>query len=375
MTLFLLSLLVLASGNLTIATVDAGNQRESGESGSVSRVGSAGTTKDESDSEDTEQVGARRSDESKDASPAVASAESSVPETKDSDVKQTESPQQQDKTAVKQVRVERNLRFSQESGRAGLCDIYLPADEPPPEGYPVIVVVHGGAWMSGDKWTLEGYSRLLAEHNMAAMTINYRLAPSHKFPAQVDDVRSALLWAKENAERFQWDANCLGIFGYSAGGHLCALIGSLADEAIEVQAAASEWPADDQKWTQLPSIRAVCAGGPPCDFRSFPEDNIALSYFLGGSRRERPDTYVSASPAAHVSAEDPVTQIIHGDSDLLVPLLGSEKFHRAQVAAGVDSRLEVMPNQGHMVTFLNPDTSNKMVDFFYEVLDVEARKE
>lgn len=345
MSLSLLSLLAFANGNAEIATADDSLSRDRGKNASVSS--------------------SRASSDSKAASPEAATT----------DANPAESPQQPDQATTKRVRVQKNLRFSQESGRAGLCDIYLPADEPPPEGYPVIVVVHGGAWMSGDKWTLEGYSRLLAEHNMAAITINYRLAPIHKFPAQVDDVRSALLWAKENAERFRWDADCLGIFGYSAGGHLCALLGSLADETIEVQAAASQWPADDQKWTQLPNIRAVCAGGPPCDFRSLPEDNIALAYFLGGSRRELPNTYVSASPAAHVSAEDPVTQIIHGDSDLLVPLLGSKKFHRAQVAAGVDSRLDVMPNQGHMVTFLNPETSNKMVDFFHEVLDVEARKE
>ncbi|MGI9472256.1 MAG: alpha/beta hydrolase fold domain-containing protein [Rubripirellula sp.] len=269
----------------------------------------------------------------------------------------------------KQVRVERNLRFSDQDGKAGLCDVYLPAVEPQEQGYPVVVVVHGGGWISGDKWTLETYSKLLAERGIAAVTINYRLAPDHKFPAQVDDVRSALIWAKQNAQRFQLNPECLGIFGYSAGGHLSTLVASLADESAEVQAAASDWSSHDEKWKQLPNIRAVCAGGPPCDFRSLPIDNSALAYFLGGSRRECPEIYVSASPAAHVSPADPVTQIIHGDSDLLVPLKGSQQFHEAQVAAGIDSRLEVMANQGHMVTFLNPETCNKVVDFFHEVFE------
>jgi triacylglycerol lipase len=97
-------------------------------------------------------------------------------------------------------------------------------------------------------------------------------------------------------------------------------------------------------------------------------DNTALAYFLGGSRREKPEVYVAASPAAHVSAGDPVTQIIHGESDLLVSMQESRQFHQLQRAAGIDSRLEIMPKQGHMITFLNPKTNQKMLEFFQEVL-------
>ena len=205
-------------------------------------------------------------------------------------------------------------------------------------------------------------------YGFVAVSINYRLAPDHKFPAQVDDVRQAMLWTKENARRLSIDLDRLGIFGYSAGGHLSALIASLADEPIKVRASASHWDETDRRWQQLPTIQAVCAGGPPCDFRSMPPDNHSLAYFLGGSRRELPEVYIAASPTSHVSADDPVTQIIHGDSDLIVPISGSREFHEAQVAAGIDSRLEVMPKQGHMVTFVNPKTSNKVLEFFREVL-------
>jgi triacylglycerol lipase len=249
-----------------------------------------------------------------------------------------------------------------------LCDVYSPVFPPPPSGLPAVVIVHGGGWISGDKWTLEGYSRLLAKNGFVVVTINYRLAPAHKFPAQVDDVRQALVWTKQNAERLSIDLERLGMFGYSAGGHLSALAATLADEPIEVRAAASNWPQTDARWQQLPNIRAICLGGPPCDFRELPIDNTALAYFLGGSRREKPDAYVAASPTAHISPSDPVTQIIHGESDLIVPVAGSLQFHQAQVAAGIDSRLEVFPGQGHMVTFLNPKTSKKVVEFFTEVL-------
>ncbi len=266
------------------------------------------------------------------------------------------------------VNVLPNQRYCGESGKSGLCDIYSPASPAPAAGFPAVVIVHGGGWVSGDKWTLEGYSRLLAKHGFVVVTINYRLAPTHKFPAQVDDVRQALVWTKQNAGRLSIDLDRLGMFGYSAGGHLSALVATLADEPVEVRAAASNWPKTDARWQQLPNIRAVCAGGPPCDFRMLPIDNSALAYFLGGSRRELPEAYVAASPAAHISSADPVTQIIHGEDDLLVPVEGSRQFHQTQVAAGIDSRLDVVAGQGHMLTFLNPKTSKKVVDFFTEVL-------
>jgi acetyl esterase/lipase len=266
------------------------------------------------------------------------------------------------------VRLEKDQRFSEQTGKAGLCDVYFPASDPPVAGYPVVVVIHGGGWVSGDKWTIASYSRLLAKEGIVAVAINYRLAPNHKFPAQVDDVRSAMLWVNQNAKRLRLNVRQVGLFGYSAGGHLSALLASLADEPLVVRAAASNWPISDPRWQKLPKICAVCAGGPPCDFRSLPIDNSAMAYFLGGSRREKPEAYIAASPAAHVSVDDPVTQLFHGEGDALVPLAGTRQFHESQVSAGIDSRLAVIPKQGHMLTFISPKTYQTVVDFFREVL-------
>jgi acetyl esterase/lipase len=265
------------------------------------------------------------------------------------------------------IKVLTDQRFSQAEGKAGLCDVYLPGCQPPAEGFPAVVVIHGGGWTFGDKWSLAGYSRMLADGGFAAITINYRLAPQHKFPAQVDDVRDALVWTAKNAERFSIDLNRLGLCGYSAGGHLSTLVAALADEPLAVRAAASEWPTHDARWKQLPAIHAVCAGGPPCDFRSLPIDNTSIAYFLGGSRRQVPEAYVAASPTAHVSRNDPATQLIHGETDLLVPIASTQRLHEAQKAVGVDSRFQIMPKQGHMITFLNPKTARKMVEFFTEM--------
>jgi triacylglycerol lipase len=156
--------------------------------------------------------------------------------------------------------------------------------------------------------------------------------------------------------------------GYSAGGHLSALVATLADEPMDVRSLASHWASNDSRWSKLPKIKAICVGGPPCDFQGLPIDNTTMAYFLGGSRRDKSETYMAASPIAHVSAADPITQIIQGEADVLVPIAGSRAFHEAQRSAGVDSRFMVIEKQGHMLTFLNPRTGQTMVDFFQEVL-------
>ena len=72
-----------------------------------------------------------------------------------------------------------------------------------------------------DKWTVATYSRLPRE-GIVTVTINYRLAPVHKFPSQVDDLRSAAVWVTRNAERFKLNQDRVGLFGYSAASFAAA---------------------------------------------------------------------------------------------------------------------------------------------------------
>lgn len=284
-----------------------------------------------------------------------------------------------------------------QQGKAGLADLYVPlgpedvvggrnteqqssektATETAPfllpfqhRGPPraAIVVIHGGGWLVGDKFSMGRYSQRLAELGCVVLNVNYRLAPGAKFPAQVDDVREALLYLVEQAEPLGIDLHRIGLFGYSAGGHLATLVGVMADEPIGVQATSSAWPVDDPRWSRLPEIAAVCAGGPPCDLRVAPLDSEALSFFLTGPRRQYPERYVAASPTAHVSGGDPPIQLIHGEKDLIVPIQSSKDFVAALRATGGDVALTVIQNQGHLVTFMHPQTLQGVLDFFSERL-------
>jgi len=229
---------------------------------------------------------------------------------------------------------------------------------------PAIVVVHGGGWFVGDKWSLATYSRQLAETGCCVLNINYRLAPYSKFPAQVDDVREAILFLVDHADQYRIDPARIGLFGYSAGGHLSALVGVMSDETPEVQASSSDWSLDDPRWSRMPKVAAVCAGGPPCDLRVVPIDSEALSFFLTGTRRQFPAIYTAASPTAHASAGDPPTHLIHGEKDMIVPVQSSESFAEALKNAGAAAALTVVENQGHLVTLMHPTTQKTVMEFF-----------
>ncbi|QDV60888.1 alpha/beta hydrolase [Crateriforma conspicua] len=271
--------------------------------------------------------------------------------------------------------------YDPETGRAGKCDIYLPAPadiapvnpgspDPSPKtnDRPAVVVVHGGGWMSGDKWTMYSHCNALAKRGHVVISINYRLAPEHKFPAQVDDVRKALLWLDDHASELNVDLNRVGLFGYSAGGHLSALVAVVADESPEIRQRSSDWAVDDARWDRLPKIKAVCAGGPPCDFRELPPENTSLAYFLGGSRRQVPEIYRAASPTALASTGDPPIHIIHGGDDFLVPVTTSRSFVAALRDQGVECQLTELPKLGHLMTFMDQRTKQTMIRWFEKML-------
>lgn len=100
-------------------------------------------------------------------------------------------------------------------------DVYRPRNA---EGkLPVIISVHGGAWVYGDKELYQYYCMDLALRGFAVINFTYRLAPRSKYPAQLEDTCKVFSWAFENAEEYGFDMNSLFAVGDSAGGHLLAL--------------------------------------------------------------------------------------------------------------------------------------------------------
>ena len=111
------------------------------------------------------------------------------------------------------------------------CRLYDPRNG---HGAPVAVYLHGGGWVMGDLDTHDGICRRLADRSgCAVLSVAYRLAPEHPYPAAVEDVETAVAWLRKNATDHGVDASRLAVVGDSAGGHLAAVAARRARDAGE----------------------------------------------------------------------------------------------------------------------------------------------
>jgi len=100
-------------------------------------------------------------------------------------------------------------------------DLYLPKGQ---KDFPILLFAHGGGWKSGNKELFEFLGQALAKHGVGVVTVNYRLYPDVKFPANVEDVARAFAWTHENIKKYGGRADRLFVGGHSAGGHLVSLL-------------------------------------------------------------------------------------------------------------------------------------------------------
>lgn len=211
--------------------------------------------------------------------------------------------------------------------------------------FPGMLVVHGGAWRIGTRAQLAGVAATLAEQGYTAVAISYRLAPSATFPAQIYDCQAAVRWMRKNASEYKIDPQHIGGFGYSAGGHLVALLGVLNDKDFKEEGVPADAPSA--------RLQVVLAGGAPCDFRDLPPRSGILSYWLAGTRAEKPDNYCNASPANFITADDPPMYFFHGVDDAIVPVNSPEKMVESLKAAGLTAEMHEVKNAGHLQTMFD----------------------
>lgn len=255
--------------------------------------------------------------------------------------------------------------YAAPDGQELRADAYIPRGAGP---FPGVLVVHGGAWMSGHRSHMTRIASQLARHGYSAVSISYRLAPQFKWPAQIEDCRSALCWIHTHTDRLKVDPDCIGALGYSAGGQLVAMLGA-TETPLESQQPA---PADAGHNGALPAkdvlrLKAVVAGGAPCDFRWLPRDSKALAFWLGGTRAAKPEVYEEASPVKFVSADDPPVLFYHGDRDTLVPIQSPRAMAASLQAAGVTAEFRTVQG-GHVEAFFSDEGVTAAIEFFDRTL-------
>lgn len=207
---------------------------------------------------------------------------------------------------------------------------------------PLAVFVHGGGWSAGDKRGIQlGGPELLAR-GYAVASLDYRLAPQSKWPAQIEDVKCAIRYLRANASALQIDPTRFGAWGSSAGGHLVAMLGVAGPRAgFDVGEYAD----------QSSRVQAVVDMFGPADLTtlvSAPAAPLGKSVF-GATSHDDP-VLTRASPVTYVAPGDPPFLILQGDQDTTVPPSQSQELYDRLQAVGVPATLVMVKNAGHSFT-------------------------
>ncbi len=251
-----------------------------------------------------------------------------------------------------------NLTYVDRGDKELKADVYVPTGDGP---FPGVLMIHGGAWVTGAKWQMAHHAEKVATAGYTVVSINYRLAPKHKFPAQIHDCKEAVRWMRRNAKKYKIDPKRLAAYGYSAGGHLACLLG-MTDQKDGLEGS------DDVKDAPHTRLQAVVGGGAPCNFHWLARDSKALNMFLGGSRAEKPDAYRLASPTNFVTRDDPPVFFFHGSNDLLVPISSPQMMKKRLEEVKVQTSMHTSDGKGHIAAFFDSTSIEKAIGFLDNVL-------
>jgi acetyl esterase/lipase len=239
------------------------------------------------------------------------------------------------------------LEYANVDGKALLLDLRIPDGAGP---HPVIIYLHSGAWISGDR--TGGPAIRQASRGYAVASIDYRLAPQYIWPAQVEDTKAAIRWVRANASRFKLDPDRIGIFGTSAGGH----IGAVAATSAGVALLEGLYLGNAQFSS---SVKAVVDYYGPTDLLRLDEQKLPCipldgnatymppSLLMGCPIQQCREKTATANPITYVTPDDPPFLIMHGMLDCLVPFQQSVLLHAALEANGVSSTLILIPAGEH----------------------------
>jgi acetyl esterase/lipase len=249
-------------------------------------------------------------------------------------------------------------------------DIYFPikTNENPS---PVLIYVHGGAWITGNKDTTEGLndiSELLSRDYIIAV-VNYRLAPNYKFPAQIEDVKCAVRYLRANAVKYGIDSENIGAWGDSSGGHLVALL-ALTNETDGF---------DIGQYTNYSSSIEVAVDyyGPTniTDPNFYNIYSLALQDIFGSY-----ENMVNASPVKYVSKNSPPFLIFQGDKDMIVFQSQSEGLYEKLIENNVTAKLVIVKNANHgfislggSISPTRKEITTMVADFFDKYLKNENK--
>lgn len=230
----------------------------------------------------------------------------------------------------------KDIEYANVDGHSLKLNLYVPKDIVRPT--PCLVFIHGGGWSKGKREDYLIYNLAFAERGYITASVSYRLSKVAKFPAAVQDVKSAIRWLRANADKYKIDANKMAAIGGSAGGHLALMAGMSTAKELE-------GPGNAQ---QSSRVQAVVNFYGVTDMTTDRARNAEqVQSFLGGTYEELKHQYLLSSPMEHLTKDDPPVLTFHGSIDELVPVSQASRLHKALDEAGIENSLDILVGWPH----------------------------
>ncbi|MCF6222125.1 MAG: alpha/beta hydrolase [Flavobacteriaceae bacterium] len=231
---------------------------------------------------------------------------------------------------------------------------------------PLLIFIHGGGWEKGDKQDYLRYLVDFAKKGYITATIAYRFVDKVKMPGQILDIKSAVIWLKEHAAKYNIDRDNIAVIGGSAGGHLALMVGYSSDnpdfKSVEDSSFSSR-------------VQAVVDFYGPTDLTTkYAREHVTTRGAFNESYDENPKIYAQASPLPYISKDDPPTLIFHGTIDDLVPVNQSDRLEAKLKKYGVPveyHRLKGWPHTMDATVKVNKYSQYYMNQFFEKYIPIK----
>ncbi|MBT8081426.1 MAG: alpha/beta hydrolase [Gammaproteobacteria bacterium] len=222
-------------------------------------------------------------------------------------------------------------------------DVYFAKADSSPN--PLILIIHGGYWKAGDKGSF--YTQRATEFvdlGYTVASINYRLSTTHKYPANIEDLRDGILFLSENSEGLMIDPTQIVTYGISAGGHLAAFM-----------ALAANSDRDYTKGLSPSSFRgAISLYGVHDLSLRIQREHPFTELYIGKSFDSDSSNYIDASTISHVDRDDPPALLMHGSLDGSVSVKNSDNLAKVLEARNVPFVYDRIEGWPHVMDFFSP---------------------
>ncbi len=249
------------------------------------------------------------------------------------------------------TRHQTDILFATSAGVPLKMEVYQPLEV---GKYPALIGIYGGAWQYGNPHANSEFNQYMASRGYTVFAIDYRHAPKYRFPAQLDDVRTALNFIRKHAVEYEADPERMVLLGRSAGAHL-AMLAAYQPDALPIRAVVNYYgPVDLTEGYKTPP-------------RPDPINSRAvLKAFLGGSLQELPNQYRIASPINYVTHSLPPTLLVYGSRDHLVEArFGRQMYERLHSSGNTAVFLEI-PWAEHAFDAVFNGVSNQLALYYTE---------